>query len=170
MNGPLAGQTINGSLDYFGTVRARLGYAFDKFLPYITGGAAWGHVDYGNIYGVGTSSTNWGWTIGAGFEYAVTNNITAGLEYLYVIWVQQLPVPEPDLAGHLVQHERPARSRELQVLIRTFPVTRTPGESPGFFIAPTLPHLVLASPKARRRFPGCRKVLQPPSADMQQCC
>ncbi|WP_332119506.1 outer membrane protein [Azorhizobium caulinodans] len=84
VNGPLAGQTINGSLDYFGTVRARLGYAFDKFLPYITGGAAWGHVDYGNIYGVGTSSTNWGWTIGAGFEYAVTNNITAGLEYLYV--------------------------------------------------------------------------------------
>ena len=29
---------------WFGTTRARLGYAFDRFLPYITGGAAYGDV------------------------------------------------------------------------------------------------------------------------------
>ncbi|TCT07682.1 outer membrane protein [Aquabacter spiritensis] len=76
--------SVAGSLDVFGTIRARAGYAFDRVLPYITGGAAWGTSDYGNIGGVSLSQTTWGWTIGAGVEYAFTNNITAKLEYLYV--------------------------------------------------------------------------------------
>lgn len=80
----LAGGLAEGSLDVFGTIRARLGYAFDRVLPYITGGVAWGTTDYGNFYGVDTSETNWGWTIGAGVEYAFTNNITAKIEYLYI--------------------------------------------------------------------------------------
>ena len=84
--GPLAnGINNNGAtLDYFGTIRARVGYAFDRVLPYITGGAAWGHTSFGTYYGADTSSTNWGWTIGAGVEYAITNNFTAKIEYLYV--------------------------------------------------------------------------------------
>ncbi|MEW6255013.1 MAG: outer membrane protein [Pseudomonadota bacterium] len=73
-----------GSVDYFGTIRARLGYAFDRVLPYVTGGVAYGKSDFGTIYGVSTSETNWGWTIGGGVEYAFTNNITAKLEYLYI--------------------------------------------------------------------------------------
>lgn len=72
------------SLDYVGTIRARLGYAFDRVLPYITGGAAYANTNYGTIYGISTSQTNWGWTIGAGVEYAFTNNWTAKIEYLYV--------------------------------------------------------------------------------------
>ena len=79
-----AGFTVSERIRYFGTVRARLGYAMDRFLPYITGGLAWGTTDYGNIYGVDTSSTNWGWTIGAGVEYAFTNNWTAKIEYQYI--------------------------------------------------------------------------------------
>lgn len=74
----------NASLNNVGTIRARLGYAFDRVLPYITAGAAWGSTDFGNIYGVGTSNTNWGWTIGGGVEYAFTNNWTAKLEYQYI--------------------------------------------------------------------------------------
>lgn len=31
-------------IEAFGTVRGRIGYAFDRFLPYFTGGLAWGHV------------------------------------------------------------------------------------------------------------------------------
>lgn len=84
--------TRGASVDYFGTIRARLGYAFDRFLPYITGGAAYGKtkLSYNYVYAgegaesVSSSSTNWGWTIGAGAEYAITNNWTFKTEYLYV--------------------------------------------------------------------------------------
>ncbi len=82
ISGP--GGLASGQLDYFGTIRARVGYAFDRVLPYITAGAAWGQTNFGTLYGMGTSSTNWGYTVGAGVEYAFTNNITAKLEYLYV--------------------------------------------------------------------------------------
>ena len=72
--------------DYFGTVRARVGVAFDRFLPYITGGWAYGNVKT-SIPGLGFSSDRshtGGYAVGAGLEYAVTNNIIAGVEYLYV--------------------------------------------------------------------------------------
>ncbi|MFG1464420.1 outer membrane protein [Xanthobacter sp. DSM 24535] len=80
---PLVAGNIGGNLKTFGTIRARAGYAMDRWLPYITGGAAWGRTDFGNVYGVDTSNTTWGWTIGGGVEYAFTNNITAKIEYLY---------------------------------------------------------------------------------------
>ena len=68
---------------WLGTTRARIGYAFDRWLPYITGGVA-----YGNIQAVqptGTSTgTNVGWAAGAGLEYAIDHNWSAKLEYLHV--------------------------------------------------------------------------------------
>ena len=72
--------------DYFGTVRARVGVAFDRFMPYITGGWAYGNVKT-SIPAIGFSSDRshtGGYAVGAGLEYAVTNNIIAGVEYLYV--------------------------------------------------------------------------------------
>jgi outer membrane immunogenic protein len=71
---------------WIGTLRPRLGYAFDRFLPYITAGAAYGEVkhsvnDAGDIFS--TSSTRFGWTAGAGVEYAFTDQITTKVEYLY---------------------------------------------------------------------------------------
>lgn len=72
--------------DYFGTVRARAGVAFDRFMPYITGGWAYGNVK-SSIPAIGFSSDRshtGGFAVGAGLEYAVTNNIIAGVEYLYV--------------------------------------------------------------------------------------
>ncbi len=79
-------------IDAFGTVRARLGYAADRFLPYVTGGFAWAHTDYSfafdtsspNLYGSYSQSDVFtGWTVGAGLEYAITDKISAKLEYLY---------------------------------------------------------------------------------------
>jgi outer membrane immunogenic protein len=82
-------------IDALGTVRARAGYAFDRFLPYVTGGLAWARaeLDFSNritVDGVplihNTASdkqTFTGWTVGAGLEYALTENITAKAEYLY---------------------------------------------------------------------------------------
>jgi outer membrane immunogenic protein len=69
---------------WLGTARGRIGYAFDRFLPYFTGGAAFGDVK-GTIAGVGSfSTTNIGWTLGGGLEYAFVNNWSAKLEYFYV--------------------------------------------------------------------------------------
>lgn len=79
-----------GSSDgYFGTVRARLGVAFDRALVYGTGGFAYGSVGGNNAYDPVLGfrrdrNANGGWTLGAGAEYAVSNNLTAKVEGLYV--------------------------------------------------------------------------------------
>lgn len=75
--------TTESDLKYFGTGRVRAGYAIDKFLPYVTGGFAWANnkiddSDYGS-----DSQTHFGWTVGAGVEYAVTQNWSVKVEYLY---------------------------------------------------------------------------------------
>lgn len=77
---------LNVKTDYFGTVRARVGVAFDRFMPYVTGGWAYGNVKT-SIPAIGFSSDRshtGGFAVGGGLEYAVTNNIIAGVEYLYV--------------------------------------------------------------------------------------
>jgi outer membrane immunogenic protein len=76
--------TCQTSNDWLGTARGRAGYAFDRFLPYITGGAAFGGVK-ANVTGFGNfSDTGVGWAGGGGIEYAFANNWTAKIEYLYV--------------------------------------------------------------------------------------
>lgn len=82
--GPIPGVLASQSLDTFGTIRGRLGYAVDRFLPYFTGGAAWANTSYTGPWGWSADSTNWGWTIGGGLEYAITNNWTVKAEYLYL--------------------------------------------------------------------------------------
>jgi len=73
------GGSSNGN--YFGTVRARLGFAVDRALFYVTGGLAYGDVGHSIFGGSGTKA---GWTVGAGVEYAFTPNWTARIEGLYV--------------------------------------------------------------------------------------
>ena len=63
-------------------MRARLGYAIDRTLIYITGGLAYGGLNTNPLTGNTTSNT--GWTLGGGVEYAFTNNWTAKIEGLYV--------------------------------------------------------------------------------------
>ena len=69
---------------WLSTVRARLGYAADRFLPYVTGGAAFGDIRASTPGFAGSSTTNAGWTVGAGIEFAIAGNWTAKAEYLYV--------------------------------------------------------------------------------------
>lgn len=71
-----------------GAVRARAGYAVDRFLPYLAGGVAFGQVK--NSYGIPAvnnvytdKETLTGWTIGAGVDYAATDNLILRLEYRY---------------------------------------------------------------------------------------
>jgi outer membrane immunogenic protein len=69
--------------NWLGTARGRVGYAFDRFMPYLTGGAAFGDVEASTASG-SFSRTNIGWTAGGGLEYAFFANWSAKLEYLYV--------------------------------------------------------------------------------------
>jgi len=76
--------TCTSELTWFGTVRGRIGYAgWANWMPYFTGGAAFGNVDTSTASG-SAGNTNVGWTVGAGVEYAFLNNWSAKLEYLYV--------------------------------------------------------------------------------------
>jgi outer membrane immunogenic protein len=71
---------------WLATVRGRLGYAFDRFLPYVTGGLAVGDINASLPLPVlpGGSITNAGWTVGAGLEVGVVSNVSLKAEYLYV--------------------------------------------------------------------------------------
>ena len=73
---------LSSSLDMLGTVRGRLGYAFGRVLPYVTGGLAYGNNSV-DTRGWSQSQTHVGWTAGAGIEYALTDHWTAKTEYLY---------------------------------------------------------------------------------------
>jgi outer membrane immunogenic protein len=71
-------------VDWLSTVRGRLGYAVDRFMPFVTAGAAFGDVK-ASIPGLGSqSNTQAGWTVGGGAEYAFAPNWTIKAEYLYV--------------------------------------------------------------------------------------
>ena len=69
---------------WLATVRGRIGYAFDRYLPYLTGGLAVGEVEATRPLFSGVSETRAGWTIGGGLEFALAGNWTAKAEYLYV--------------------------------------------------------------------------------------
>jgi len=90
-------------IDGIGSVRARVGYAIDRFLPYVTGGWGWadasvsqscpgdpaavrfGHcrADAAGSYNLKGSETIDGWVIGGGLEYAAASNWTVRAEYLH---------------------------------------------------------------------------------------
>jgi outer membrane immunogenic protein len=68
---------------WLGTTRARIGYAFDRWLPYVTGGVAYGNVKA--VQSNGTSSdTKAGWTAGGGVEYGINKNWSAKVEYQHL--------------------------------------------------------------------------------------
>ena len=67
---------------WFGTARARVGYAWNNVLLYGTGGFAYGNVEL-NSLGVSQTRTHYGWALGAGLEVGLTPNWTAKVEYLY---------------------------------------------------------------------------------------
>lgn len=80
-----SGGDVNGlNANWQASARLRLGYAIDRFLPYVTGGVAFLNTDATAPYGAPNDTLNLtGWTIGAGVEYAITDNLIARLEYRY---------------------------------------------------------------------------------------
>lgn len=74
-------------LKWSGALRGRVGYAFDRILPYATAGIVFGRYevipDYAYTPPLPGEKTHVGWTIGAGVEYALTEKLTTRIDYRY---------------------------------------------------------------------------------------
>lgn len=88
-SGTCGGAHCESDIRYFGTLRGRLGLAWDNLLPYVTGGLAYANVHGeegpGGAIDAFGSGSDWiaGWTIGGGIEGKFASNWSAKLEYLY---------------------------------------------------------------------------------------
>ncbi|WP_158816718.1 outer membrane protein [Methylocapsa sp. S129] len=78
-------------MNWFGTVRPRIGFVMNRALLYATGGLAYGQVSVstntiivpGLAWPASGSFTRTGWALGGGVEYALSPNWSAKLEGLY---------------------------------------------------------------------------------------
>ena len=92
-------QSINGgagpsfigatsAIPWFSTFRARAGYPIGSVMPYVTGGAVWGHQTLSgtdSVSGPFNASNNfWTWTVGGGVEGRLSDQWSTKLEYLYM--------------------------------------------------------------------------------------
>ena len=79
--------TVDQKIRWFGTLRGRLGYAFNSVMIYATGGAAWQNYEL-SVSALGASAsddtTNLGWTVGAGVEWMFAPQWSVKGEYLYM--------------------------------------------------------------------------------------
>ena len=86
-----SGLTMRVRTETQGSLRARIGLAWDRLLIYGTGGAAFAGFDDNYVTVFGTpffvdeqdSKTRTGWTVGGGVDYAITPNWSIGVEYRY---------------------------------------------------------------------------------------
>jgi outer membrane immunogenic protein len=67
------------TMNWFGTVRGRLGYAFDRTLVYATGGFAYGQVENDGFHEAQT-----GYVLGGGVEYKFRPDWSVKVEYQYL--------------------------------------------------------------------------------------
>jgi outer membrane immunogenic protein len=82
-------------LNYFGTVRGRVGYAIDRTLLYVTGGYAYGEVEFKDGRW-SASDTQTGYVIGGGLEYKLNPAWSLKGEYQFV----SLDAKDPDWSLH----------------------------------------------------------------------
>jgi outer membrane immunogenic protein len=90
-----AGTICTVDNNWLGTVRGRLGWAAGQFMPYVTGGLAFGDIDVRRTGFGRNDSTEFGWTLGAGVEAALWGPVSAKIEYLYVDLGDGPSVPGP---------------------------------------------------------------------------
>lgn len=88
----IGGAAGTNELDWFGTLRARLGYATGPALFYVTGGLAFGggtdtlsvSTPISNPVKVSKDFDNAGYVIGGGVEYLFSHRWSAKVEYQYI--------------------------------------------------------------------------------------
>lgn len=77
--------TGEAEIEHVARLTARGGYSLGNTLLYVKGGATWMEVDFSADTGPDDSgsASDWGWVAGVGIEHLITDNISAGVEYLY---------------------------------------------------------------------------------------
>lgn len=130
VGGAVHATTASKELDWFGTLRARLGTLVnDRSLLYVTGGLAYGHASldssitnltgcapFGFCGAASSSDTLFGWTLGGGAEFAAGNGWSLKAEYLYfdlgdisqsytslILGAPQTYTVSTDVTGHIVR-------------------------------------------------------------------
>lgn len=83
---PLNAMSVGSQIDWSVSVRGRLGYAIGNFLPYIAGGVTFADANFPTALYGGQAPRNdhqshVGWTIGAGIEYGLSENLILRTEY-----------------------------------------------------------------------------------------
>ena len=85
--------SVESRAHYMGSLRPRIGYAWDRTMLYVTGGLAWvtnrisvNATVGGFTAGISDTQTHIGGTIGLGVEHAFAPNWTGKLEYLYTAY------------------------------------------------------------------------------------
>jgi outer membrane immunogenic protein len=86
------GDTLSVKNDWQASVRGRIGYAWDRFMVYGTGGVAFANIEatvaiapLGTAPGLfaSASDTLTGWTVGGGIEFGLWDNWSLGVEYRF---------------------------------------------------------------------------------------
>ena len=130
-DGLVVGNTYDGNTflesNYLITLGPRLGYAFCKWLPYITGGVAFGDIDFhqeffipNTIFGQSGSAheDQVGWMVGGGLEYAITDHWSVRGQYQYVdlgsVSFDSAFINAPTFTGH---HEASLREHNASFAI-----------------------------------------------------
>ncbi|PSJ57394.1 outer membrane protein [Pseudaminobacter soli (ex Li et al. 2025)] len=88
-DGYVYSDNAHAKMRWNGAVRARVGYAMDRFMPYLAGGVSFGELkfdlldpsDGSTIFSEKATMT--GWNIGAGVDYAATDNLILRAEYRF---------------------------------------------------------------------------------------
>ena len=86
----IAGSSRTSDMANLLLATGRLGYAQDRMLAYAKGGFATADIDFrSSLTGTGTVTTSssgreHGWVAGVGLDYALTDNISIGVEYDYI--------------------------------------------------------------------------------------
>ena len=85
--------SVESKMKWFGTLRTRGGIVVDNVLLYITGGLAYANFNRNitvfedapaTTASFSADNTRWGWTAGAGFEWAFAPNWSLKSEFLYM--------------------------------------------------------------------------------------
>ena len=79
------GNVFGTDIKWFGSVNAKAGYAMDRVLVYGIGGIAFAGIETSQAAGAAFASTRTsvGWTVGAGVDYALTDQFVLGAQYRY---------------------------------------------------------------------------------------
>jgi len=84
LSGDVAADGSSFDVDWTGSIRGRLGFDGGAFLPYVTAGVAFANGTLTDATAVlEDTQTHIGWTVGAGVEFAVADNVSLDLQYRY---------------------------------------------------------------------------------------